>query len=89
MSKLSLFKSAAHSALAPVLAFVIVSTHSGSAQAQDHHADDTHGPLVLKEQGMFYVGGDVLHSPGQAMSRSIRCTSRSWCPRFNAVCRSF
>jgi pimeloyl-ACP methyl ester carboxylesterase len=62
MSKLSLFKSAAHSALAPVLAFVIVSTHSGSAQAQDHHADDTHGPLVLKEQGMFYVGGDVVHT---------------------------
>jgi hypothetical protein len=44
------------------LAFVIVSTYSGTAQAQDHHAGDTQGPLVLKEQGMFYVGGDVVHT---------------------------
>jgi hypothetical protein len=62
MSKLSLIRTAAHSALAPILAFVIVSTYSGTAQAQDHHAGDTQGPLVLKEQGMFYVGGDVVHT---------------------------
>jgi pimeloyl-ACP methyl ester carboxylesterase len=62
MSKLSLIKTAALPALASVLAFLIVSTYSGSAQAQDHHAGGTHGPLVLKEQGMFYVGGDVVHT---------------------------
>jgi len=62
MSKLSLIKAAATSALASVLAFVMVSTYSGSAQAQDHHAGGTRGPLVLKEQGMFYVGGDVVHT---------------------------
>jgi len=62
MSKLSLIKAAANSALASVLAFVMVSTYSGSAQAQDHHAGGTRGPLVLKEQGMFYVGGDVVHT---------------------------
>jgi hypothetical protein len=62
MSKLSLIKTAALPALASVLAFLIVSTYAGSAQAQDHHAGGTHGPLVLKEQGMFYVGGDVVHT---------------------------
>ena len=39
MSKLSLIKTAANSALVSVLAFVMVSTYSGSAQAQDRHAD--------------------------------------------------
>jgi pimeloyl-ACP methyl ester carboxylesterase len=59
MSKLSFFiRTALRSALASVLAFVMVSTYSGSAQAQD----GTHGPLVLKQQGMFYVGGDVVHT---------------------------
>jgi len=62
MSKLSLIRTGAHSALALVLAFVMVSTHSGSAQAQDQHARGSHGPLVLKEQGMFYVGGNVVHT---------------------------
>jgi len=62
MGKLSLIKTSAHSALASVLAFVIVSTYSGSAQAQDHHAGGTRGPLVLKEQGMFFVGGDIVQT---------------------------
>jgi hypothetical protein len=26
---------------------------AGSAQAQDHHADDTHGPLVQVEHPLF------------------------------------
>ncbi len=62
MSKLSLIKTAANSALVSVLAFVMVSTYSGSAQAQDHHAGGTRGPLVLKEQGMFFVGGDIVQT---------------------------
>jgi hypothetical protein len=35
MNKPSRIRTAAHSALASILAFVTVSTHSGSAQAQD------------------------------------------------------
>jgi hypothetical protein len=62
MSKLSLIKTAAHSALASVLAFVMVLTYSGSARAQDRERGGTRGPLVLKEQGMFYVGGDLVHT---------------------------
>jgi pimeloyl-ACP methyl ester carboxylesterase len=62
MSKLSLIKTAAHSVLPSVLAFVMVSTYSGSARAQDRERGGTHGPLVLKEQGMFYVGGDIVHT---------------------------
>ena len=64
MSKLSLIKTVARSALASVLAFVVVSTHFDSAWAQDHERGGTQGPLVLKEQGMFYVGGDVVHTDG-------------------------
>lgn len=62
MSKLSLIRTGAQSALASVLAFVMVSTYSGSAQAQDRERGGTHGPLVLKEQGMFYIGGDIVHT---------------------------
>jgi hypothetical protein len=62
MRKLSLIRTAAHSALASVLALVMVSTHSGKAAAQHDDNGRTHGPLVLKEQGMFYVGGDIVHT---------------------------
>src|SRR5258708_289512 len=62
MSGLSLIKAAAHFALASVPALVAMFTYPGSAQAQDRESGGTRGPLVLKEQGMFYVGGDVVHT---------------------------
>jgi hypothetical protein len=62
MSNLSFIGTAAYSALASAVAFAMVSAYSGSAVAQDLDPGDAHGPLVLKEQGMFYVGGDVVHT---------------------------
>jgi hypothetical protein len=62
MRKLYLIRTAAHSALASVLALVVVSTYSGRAEAWDHDPGRTNGPLVLKEQGMFFVGGDTVHT---------------------------
>ena len=59
MSRFSLIRTAVHATLAPVLMLVAVSTYFGSAEAQEGGG---HAPLVLKEQGMFYVGGDIVHT---------------------------
>jgi hypothetical protein len=47
MSKLSLIRTGARSALASVLAFIMVSTYSGSAQAQDRERGGTHAPASM------------------------------------------
>jgi len=73
----------------------------GSAQAQHLEDGPTRGPLMLKEQGMFYVGGDIVHTDwpaakglvssfsGSGDIAIIRCTSVSWCRPSNAVYPSF
>jgi hypothetical protein len=51
---------AVRSTLASVLVLLAMSTYSGTTMAEDE--DDIHGALVLKEQGMFYIGGDTVHT---------------------------
>jgi pimeloyl-ACP methyl ester carboxylesterase len=58
MNKLFVIRTAGHCALLSVLALAVVSTYSADAHAGDHD----HGPLVLREQGMFFVGGDIVHT---------------------------
>jgi len=60
MTKPSLIRrTVAHCTLAAVLPLGAVSTYLGSAEAQEGQG---HGALVLKEQGMFYIGGDIVHT---------------------------
>jgi len=51
---------AARSTLGSVLVLLAMATYSGTTMAEDE--DDIHGALVLKEQGMFYIGGDTVHT---------------------------
>jgi hypothetical protein len=37
-----------------------------SAEAQDNDTGRTDGPLVLKEQGMFYLSGDIVNTNAAA-----------------------
>lgn len=46
----------------------------GSVAAQD---GGTHGPLVLKQQGMFYVGGDIVHTDWAAGVNPLHPSPRS------------
>ena len=43
-------------------ALVLVSSWLTNVEAQERHRDHGREPLVLKEQGMFYVGGDIVHT---------------------------
>jgi pimeloyl-ACP methyl ester carboxylesterase len=62
MRKPSFIGTAAHSALALILVVVAASTYSGTADAKDNNPGRNDGPLVLKEQGMFYLPGDIVQS---------------------------
>jgi pimeloyl-ACP methyl ester carboxylesterase len=66
---------AARSTLASVLMLLAMSTYSGTTMAEDE--DDIHGALVLKEQGMFYVGGDVVHTDWATGPHPLIPVSRS------------
>jgi pimeloyl-ACP methyl ester carboxylesterase len=41
---------------------VLVSSWMTSVEAQQGHGSHGRGPLVLKEQGMFYLPGDIVHT---------------------------
>ena len=62
MRKPSFIGTAAHSALALILVVVAASTYSATAEAKDNNPGRNDGPLVLKEQGMFYLPGDIVQS---------------------------
>ena len=65
MAKSSFIAESLRFALTSAFAFALgaLSTYFGSAQAQE---GDGQGPLVLQEQGMFYVGGDIVHTDAAA-----------------------
>src|SRR4051812_34880120 len=52
---------AGHLALAAA-ALVLAAAYAPHAEAQHHDSRDGRGPLVLKEQGMFYLPGDIVHT---------------------------
>ena len=43
-------------------ALILVAAYATSAEAQHGSHGRSGGPLVLKEQGMFYLGGDIVHT---------------------------
>ena len=48
--------------VAVTAAGLMLATYGTSAVAQQGGHGHAAGPLVLKEQGMFYVGGDIIHT---------------------------
>jgi pimeloyl-ACP methyl ester carboxylesterase len=43
-------------------ALAVAAAYAPRAEAQHHDSRDGRGPLVLKEQGMFYLPGDIVHT---------------------------
>jgi pimeloyl-ACP methyl ester carboxylesterase len=66
MKSLRPFTSPARHAALAATALVLTLGCAATAAAQQHHRRHHHHegkrPLVLKEQGMFFVGGDIVHT---------------------------
>ena len=64
-------------------------SEEGSAQAQHLEDGPTRGPLMLKEQGMFYVGGDIVHTDWPAAKGLVSSFSGSGDIAINQMYVSF
>jgi pimeloyl-ACP methyl ester carboxylesterase len=58
-------------------ALLLTASYPTLAKAQQHESGRGRGPLVLKEQGMFYLGGDIVHTDAANGPKGFPSLSKS------------